>query len=162
MIDGRTEIIAHLGWPTHSFKAPMIYNPYFEAEGINAVLVPMGCQVPAYPALLKSVFALTNHQYNPQSVVISKRFWDTLSDADRKVLQDAANESSRYQREQSRAAQASILEELKKNGMQVTELPAAEVAKLREKMKPVIAKHAASVGEATVNAMMADLAKLRK
>jgi 3-deoxy-D-manno-octulosonic-acid transferase len=46
--------------------------------------------------------------------------------------------------------------------MQVSELPAAEVAKLREKMKPVIAKHAASVGESTVSAMMAELAKLRK
>ena len=34
-IDGHTEIIAHLGYPTHSFKAPMIYNPYFEAEGIT-------------------------------------------------------------------------------------------------------------------------------
>jgi tripartite ATP-independent transporter DctP family solute receptor len=106
--------------------------------------------------------ALTNHQYNPQSVVISKRFWDTLSDADRKVLQDAANESSKYQREQSRTAQASILEELKKNGMQVTELPAAEVAKLRDKMKPVIAKHSASVGDATVKAVMAELDKVRK
>ncbi|HEY0822704.1 MAG TPA: TRAP transporter substrate-binding protein [Ramlibacter sp.] len=106
--------------------------------------------------------ALTNHQYNPQSVVVSKKFWDTLSDADRKVLQDAATESARYQREQSRAAQASILEELKKNGMQVTELPPAEIAKLRERMKPVIAKHSASVGDATVKAVMAELEKARK
>ncbi|HEX4895779.1 MAG TPA: TRAP transporter substrate-binding protein [Solimonas sp.] len=106
--------------------------------------------------------ALTNHQYNPQSVVISKKFWDTLSDADRKVLQDAANESSKYQREQSRAAQASILEELKKNGMQVTELPPAEVAKLRDRMKPVIAKHSASVGDDTVKAVMVELDKARK
>jgi tripartite ATP-independent transporter DctP family solute receptor len=106
--------------------------------------------------------ALTNHQYNPQSVVVSKKFWDTLPEADRKVLQDAASESAKYQREQSRAAQASILEELKKNGMQVTELPPAEVAKLREKMKPVIAKHSASVGDATVKAVMAELDKVRK
>ncbi len=106
--------------------------------------------------------ALTNHQYNPQSVVISKKFWDTLSDADKKVLQDAANESSKYQREQSRAAQATILEALKKNGMQVTELAPAEVAKLRDKMKPVIAKHSAGVGEATVKAVMAELDKVRK
>ena len=42
MIDGNTEIIAHLGYPTHSFKAPMIYNPYFEQAGINAVVVPIG------------------------------------------------------------------------------------------------------------------------
>jgi len=60
MINGHTELIAHIGYPTHSFKAPMIYNPYFEASGINAVVVPMGCQPPAYPALLRSLFALEN------------------------------------------------------------------------------------------------------
>ena len=46
--------------------------------------------------------------------------------------------------------------------MQVTELSPAEVAKLRDKMKPVIDKHSATVGEATVNAVMAELDKLRK
>ena len=60
MINGNTEIIAHIGYPTHSFKSPMIYNPYFEQAGINAIVVPMGCQVPGYPAFLKAVFGLTN------------------------------------------------------------------------------------------------------
>jgi tripartite ATP-independent transporter DctP family solute receptor len=105
---------------------------------------------------------LTNHQYNPQSVVISKKFWDSLSAGDRKILQDAATESVAYQRTQSRAALQAGLEDLKKGGMQVSELPAAEVAKLRDKMKPVIAKHSASVGDDTVKSMMGELAKLRK
>jgi shikimate dehydrogenase len=60
MINGNTEIIAHIGYPTHTFKSPMIYNPYFEQQGINAVVVPMGCQTPDYPTFLKSVFTLTN------------------------------------------------------------------------------------------------------
>jgi len=111
---------------------------------------------------VQKFMTMTNHQYNPQSVVISKRFWDSLSADDRKVLQDAAIESAQYEREQSRSQAASILEELKKNGMQVTDLPPAEVAKLRDKMKPVIAKHSASVGEATVTAVMAELDKVRK
>lgn len=106
--------------------------------------------------------ALTSHQYNPQSIVVSKKFWDGLPADEKKIVQDAVNESIKYQREQSRALASSLLETLKKNGMQVTELPAAEVAKLREKMKPVIAKHSASVGEATVSAMMAELARIRK
>ena len=42
MISGRTTLIAHLGYPTETFKAPMIYNPYFEKAGIDAVVVPMG------------------------------------------------------------------------------------------------------------------------
>jgi len=111
---------------------------------------------------VQKYLTMTNHQYNPQSVVVSKRFWDTLAPADRKILQDAATESAAYQRTQSRAMLQSGVEDLRKAGMEITELPAAEVAKLREKMKPVIAKHSATVGEPTVKAMMAELAKLRK
>lgn len=59
-IDGNTELIAHIGYPTHSFKSPLIYNPYFEKEGINALVVPMGCKGEHYPAFLRSVFQLTN------------------------------------------------------------------------------------------------------
>jgi shikimate dehydrogenase len=60
MITGSTALVAHIGWPTHSFKSPMIYNPYFEQAGVDAVVVPMGCQAPAYPAFLRAVFALEN------------------------------------------------------------------------------------------------------
>jgi shikimate dehydrogenase len=60
MINGNTEIIAHIGFPTHAFKAPMIYNPWFEKAGVNAIVVPMGCQTPDYPVFLRSLFKLTN------------------------------------------------------------------------------------------------------
>ena len=60
MINGHTELIAHIGYPTHAFKAPMIYNPYFEHIGVNACVVPMGCRSPDYPAFLRAVFTLDN------------------------------------------------------------------------------------------------------
>ena len=60
MINGNTELIAHIGFPTHAFKAPMIYNPWFEKAGVNAIVVPMGCQTPDYPVFLRSLFKLTN------------------------------------------------------------------------------------------------------
>ena len=60
MIRGTTELIAHIGYPTHAFKAPMIYNPHFEHTGIDAVVVPMGCKTEDYPAFLRAVFTLTN------------------------------------------------------------------------------------------------------
>jgi shikimate dehydrogenase len=44
VINGRTELIVHLGYPTETFTAPMIYNPWFASRGINAVVVPMGVQ----------------------------------------------------------------------------------------------------------------------
>jgi shikimate dehydrogenase len=60
MITGNTEIIAHIGFPTHAFKAPMIYNPWFEKAGVNAIVVPMGCQVQDFQSFLPTVFKLTN------------------------------------------------------------------------------------------------------
>ncbi|WP_341685442.1 ThiF family adenylyltransferase [Limnohabitans sp.] len=60
MINGNTEIIAHIGYPTHTFKSPMIYNPYFEEAGINAVVVPFGCKPEQFTAFLKAVFSLEN------------------------------------------------------------------------------------------------------
>ena len=60
MITGRTRLIVHLGYPTESFKAPMIYNPWFEQKGIEAVVVPVGVETPNYPDLLKALFRTTN------------------------------------------------------------------------------------------------------
>jgi shikimate dehydrogenase len=60
MISGRTTLIAHLGYPTETFKAPMIYNPYFEQAGIDAVVVPMGVKAEEYPQFLKLLFRLSN------------------------------------------------------------------------------------------------------
>ena len=60
MISGTTALVAHIGWPTHAFKAPTIYNPYFERAGIDAVVVPMGCREEHYPAFLRAVFTLEN------------------------------------------------------------------------------------------------------
>jgi len=60
MISGRTAIIAHLGFPTESFTAPMIYNPWFEKQGIDAVVVPMGVKPDDYPATLAALARVTN------------------------------------------------------------------------------------------------------
>ena len=60
MIDGKTRLIAHIGYPTESFKAPMIYNPFFERRKINAVVVPMGCKGENYAEFLRLVFKLSN------------------------------------------------------------------------------------------------------
>jgi shikimate dehydrogenase len=60
MITGRTKLIVHLGYPTESFKAPMIYNPWFEMKGIDVVVVPVGVEPPNYPDLLNTLFRTTN------------------------------------------------------------------------------------------------------
>ncbi|HEY1226725.1 MAG TPA: shikimate dehydrogenase [Ramlibacter sp.] len=59
-ITGTTQVLAHLGYPTHSFKAPVIYNPWFAHAGIDAVVVPMACRAADFPQVLRSIFALEN------------------------------------------------------------------------------------------------------
>lgn len=60
MIRGTTSLIAHLGYPTAAFKAPMIYNPYFEKHGIDAAVIPMGVKAEDYPQVFRALFRLTN------------------------------------------------------------------------------------------------------
>jgi shikimate dehydrogenase len=60
MISGKTTLIAHIGYPTEAFKAPMIYNPYFERSGIDAVVVPMGVKQDDYATFLRPLFQITN------------------------------------------------------------------------------------------------------
>jgi shikimate dehydrogenase len=60
VISGRTLVIAHIGYPTESFKAPLVYNPWFERQKIDAVVVPMACRAEDYEALLRPLFRVAN------------------------------------------------------------------------------------------------------
>jgi shikimate dehydrogenase len=60
MISGTTTLIAHIGYPTHTFKSSLICNPWFEKSGVDAVVVPMGVTTDDYPDVFRSVFRLTN------------------------------------------------------------------------------------------------------
>ncbi len=60
MISGKTKLIAHIGYPTESFKAPLIYNPWFDSKGIDAAVVPMGVRGDDYPAALAAIRKFTN------------------------------------------------------------------------------------------------------
>jgi shikimate dehydrogenase len=60
MISGTTTLIAHLGYPTHTFKSSLICNPWFEKNGVDAAIVPMGVKAEDYLDFFRSVFTLTN------------------------------------------------------------------------------------------------------
>ncbi|QJY48924.1 shikimate dehydrogenase family protein [Pseudonocardia broussonetiae] len=60
MISGKTTLIAHIGYPTFAFKAPLIYNPWFEKNAIDAVVVPMGVKAEEYRELFPLLFRMSN------------------------------------------------------------------------------------------------------
>jgi len=104
---------------------------------------------------------ITNHMYTPQAVVVSKKFWDKLTPAEQKLMRETAQETAIYQRKVARDAAAVVLTEIKKKGMTVFELPPEEIAKLRERSKPVVDKYTNDLGP-IVGEMYAAVDKARK
>jgi TRAP-type transport system periplasmic protein len=157
-----------------------IYIEFMNATGANAVPMPF---TETYTALEQGAIdgmtnpllnipdgkynevskhlAITNHMYTPQAVIVSKRTWDKLSAEEKKILQEAATETTAYQRKVAREASAKVLDELKKSGMVIHELPPEEIAKLREKAKPVVEKYTKEFGEEFVGELNAAIAKVR-
>ncbi|MEI2297175.1 TRAP transporter substrate-binding protein [Ensifer sp. MJa1] len=110
---------------------------------------------------VQKYMTLTRHQYNPQIVLVSKKFWDGLNGEEQAVLQAAATEARDFQRKVSREADAAALDEIRKTGMEVSELSPEETQKLREAVKPVIEKFSAEIGAETVQALFKEISAAR-
>ncbi|OCP10043.1 MULTISPECIES: TRAP transporter substrate-binding protein [unclassified Ensifer] len=110
---------------------------------------------------VQKYMTLTRHQYNPQIVLVSKKFWDGLNEEETSVLQAAATEARDYQRKVSREADAAALEEIRKTGMEISEFSPEETQKLRDAVKPVIEKFSAEIGAETVQALFKEISAAR-
>ena len=104
----------------------------------------------------------TNHVYGTNPVQISKRFWDKLSPAEQKLLQDAATEATNWQRTTSREVSGKALGELTAKGMVYNDLPPAELAKMRAAVRPVYDKFSAAYDPAIVTLFKAELERVSK
>lgn len=111
---------------------------------------------------VQKYMTLSRHQYNPQIVLISKKFWDKLNDEEKAVLQSAATEARDLQRKVSRDADAKAVAEIKEKGMQVDGLSATETQRLRDAVKPLIDKFSADIGADTVSLLFKELDAARK
>lgn len=111
---------------------------------------------------VQKYLSVTNHTYSTNIILVSKVFWDKLSKEEQGILQDAANEARDYQRKISREqAQASIAE-LKTKGMEINEIVPAELAKMREKTKPIAQKFSAEYDPGIVKLFNAELDRIQK
>lgn len=92
---------------------------------------------------VQKYLSVTNHTYSTNIILVSKKFWDQLSSDEQKILQDAANEARDYQRKVSREQAQSAVSDLKAKGMAVNEITPAELARMRDKTKPIAQKFSA-------------------
>lgn len=100
---------------------------------------------------VQKYLSLTRHNYNPQIVLISKTFWDTLNSDEQQLLGEVAQEVRLEQRRISREADIKAIAELRSSGMQVNDLPPAEIARIQAKIRPVVDKYAAQINPELVS-----------
>jgi len=110
---------------------------------------------------VQKYLSITNHAYTPFLVLYSKQLFDGLSADEQKALTDCAVEGQAEQRKVSRALSDKSLAALKEKGMTIITFSDAEQKRLRDAVKPVYERASATIGAATVERMMADLAKMR-
>src|SRR3954468_2634738 len=151
-----------------AFKSNPVPMPFAELYGALESKAVDGQENP-FAVILSNKFyevnkfvSATNHVYAANIMLVSKRFWDRLSPAEQKIMQDAANEARAYQRQVSRAAAQKAVGELQAKGMQYNEVSAAEQARMRQIAKPVTEKFAASYDAAIVKLYNDELARVRK
>ncbi|CAD5367045.1 hypothetical protein RA210_U10629 [Rubrivivax sp. A210] len=104
----------------------------------------------------------TKHVYATNILLVSKIFWDKLSPAEQKILNDAANESRAYQRQVSRAAAQRAQGELQTRGMQFNAPAPAELRRMSQIAKPVTDKLAATYDPSVLKLYNDELARVRK
>jgi TRAP-type transport system periplasmic protein len=157
-----------------------VFLDSFKTLGANAVPLPFSelfsaletkavdGQENPFNTILSSKFyevqkylTITNHVYSPWIVLVSKKFWDGLSPAEKNVLMKAAEKSRDFERKDTRDEAAKALADLKGKGMQINELSPTEAARMRDKLTRVNASIAANVGMDLWNETQAAVAKAR-
>lgn len=111
---------------------------------------------------VQKYLSTTGHAYDALVLTVSRKFWERLSPADQKALQDAAAEATAFERRTSRELNAKLREELTRLGMQINEVSPQERARMRDKLQPVIAKHTAGAGEEVAREFFAAIDQARK
>lgn len=157
-----------------------IYLDMFTALGANAVPMPFpevytaletgtvdGQENPA-PSILtaklnevQKFMTLTRHTYNPMVMLYSKPLWEKLDADEKQLLSDAALEAAQFQRQLSRDSDAKAIEAIAAAGTTVTTLSPEEVARFREKTKPVAEKYAAKADPTIVKLLNDTIAEAR-
>jgi TRAP-type C4-dicarboxylate transport system substrate-binding protein len=76
-------------------------------------------------------------------------------------MRTSCQEARDYERAVSHDLSPKSLAELKEKGMVFSDIPADEMAKMRDKVKPVVEKYAKDIGEDLMSLMLADIAKAK-
>ena len=150
-------------WKTLGANAvPMAFAEVFTALEIKAIDGQENPLLHMWANKMQEVqkyISLTNHVYTPVALVVSSKFWDKLSDADKAGVQKAADEARLYQRQLLDEGDKDVIKKFRDAGVQVDEVPPAELTKIRDKVKPVVGKFVPQIGEEFFKEFQAEIEK---
>lgn len=88
-----------------------------------------------------------NYSYDATALSISKKLWDTLSDADKAMFEEAAKKACQAEIDLSRASDADIRAEFEAGGMEINDLTADEIKAFQEICKPLYEEFREQIGD---------------
>jgi TRAP-type transport system periplasmic protein len=152
-------------WKTIGANAvPMAFAEVFPALEIKALDGQENPLLHMYANKMQEVqkyISVTNHVYTPVAMVASKKFWDTLSADDKAGVQKAAVEAGLLQRKLLDDGNADVIAKFKAAGVTVDMMSPAEIARIQDKVKPVVTKFSPLIGEDFVKGFYAEIDKAR-
>lgn len=104
----------------------------------------------------------TNHVYTPVSLVVSKKWFDSLSPEQQAIVRSAAEETRTFQRAEEISQVANAMEQLEKHGMKISTLSPEEMEKVRAVVQPVFDKHTKIIGAEFVENFVAERDRVRQ
>ncbi|RLL43870.1 TRAP transporter substrate-binding protein [Oceanobacillus piezotolerans] len=110
---------------------------------------------------VQDYLSLTKHVYTPFVFLVSKKFWDDLSEEEQEIMREAAQEAGEYQRKLNREENEKALKYLEEEGMKINEVSAEETEKMKEIIQPVTDKFTEEFGADLVEEMMEEVEKVR-
>lgn len=110
---------------------------------------------------VQKYLTLTKHSYSTNMLLVSKKVWDTLSPQEQAVLKECAIQSRDAVRKANREKEDASLAFLKTQGMVVNEISAPEMARIREKTKPIYESALKSVGAEAMGQVNDELKRIR-
>ena len=152
-------------WKTLGANAvPMAFSEVFTALEIKAIDGQENPLVHMYSNKMHEVqkyISLTNHVYTPVALVVSQKFWDKLSAADKAGIQKAADEAKLLQRQLLDEGDKAVIKKFEEAGVKVNAIAPADLAKIQDKVSSVVTKFAPQIGEEFIKGFYAEIDKVR-
>jgi tripartite ATP-independent transporter DctP family solute receptor len=111
---------------------------------------------------VQSDVVISNHAYLAYAFVVSKRWFDGLSDANQEIISDAAVEFTAFQREDTARREAGYLETIKSSGTNINTLTPEQLVGFQEATRSVHEQFADDIGRDLLEAFYKDIESASK